>query len=69
MADNSCHCFCGAVHRAAMGICTGQAETSLTFHGGVARDLGMPPTSVPMCTPCAMASDGSPTTARKNVNS
>lgn len=52
-----------------MGICTGEAETSRTFHGGVAREMGMPPRSVPMCTPCAMASDGSPTSARLVVNS
>ncbi len=64
-----CHCLCQAVHRAAMGICTGTAETTRAFHGGVARELGMPPADVPMCTACAMASDGSPTTARKTVNS
>ena len=62
--EHSCHGLCGATHRGILGICTGVATTTREFWGQTARDLGLPPKDIPMCEPCAYASDAAPTSAR-----
>lgn len=48
----ACHCLCGRAHPSAIGICGGDAVTTRPI---VSSTFG--PRDVPMCQPCAVASD------------
>lgn len=46
----ACHCFCGAVHRDAMGICDGEAVAKVHIDSPAIGEV-----DVPVCSPCLAA--------------